>query len=96
MAKAADVPVGGGKEIKDPVTGDPAWVLQLSAGEFTTVNAVCPHQQCTVRFVSAKDGFACPCHASQFSSTGALRKGPATRGLTAIDVRVVDGVVERG
>jgi len=96
LAKVADVPVGGGKEVTDPVSGDPAWVLQLAAGTFTAFSAVCPHQQCAVRFVSAKDGFACPCHSSQFTAAGKLRQGPATRGLTPITVEVIDGVVKRG
>jgi len=96
VAKTADVPVGGGKEVKDPVSGDPAWVLQLESGAFTAFSAVCPHQGCAVNFESARDGFACPCHGSRFSATGELRRGPATRGLTPIAVHAADGVVTLG
>ena len=64
-------------------------------GQFTAYSAVCPHQQCTVGFVSAKDGFACPCHGSRFAADGKLLQGPATRGLTAIPVTVADGAVRR-
>jgi len=95
LVAAADVPVGSAKQVKDPTDGEPAWVLQLSAGQFTALSAVCPHQQCTVGFVSASTGFACPCHGSRFAADGKLLGGPATRGLTAIAVTVTDGAVRR-
>jgi Rieske Fe-S protein len=87
------VSVGSAKQVKDPKNGDPAWVLQLSAGQFSAFSAVCPHQQCTIGFVSPSEGFACPCHGSRFSAEGKLLQGPATRGLTAIPVTVTDGAV---
>jgi thiosulfate dehydrogenase [quinone] large subunit len=95
IVAAAAVAVGKGKQVKDPKTGDPAWVLQLTAGQFTAYDAICPHQGCTVGFVSAKEGFACPCHGSRFAADGKLVGGPATRGLTAIPVTVTDGAVRR-
>jgi thiosulfate dehydrogenase (quinone) large subunit len=94
LAKTADVPVGGGKQITDPQTDDPAWVLQLTPGAFTAYDAVCPHQGCPVTFVSPSDGFRCPCHGSTFAANGSLTNGPATRGLSAIPVRV-DGTQVR-
>jgi thiosulfate dehydrogenase [quinone] large subunit len=95
LVPASDVPVGGGKQVTDPDSGDATWVLQLTTGQFTAYDAVCPHQGCPVQFVSASDGFSCPCHGSRFSSTGKLEQGPATRGLKAIGVQVVDGAVKR-
>jgi thiosulfate dehydrogenase (quinone) large subunit len=95
LVKAADVPVGGGKQVDDAVSGDPTWVLQLSSGDFTAYDATCPHQGCAVNFVSPSDGFACPCHGSQFTAAGALVSGPARRGLTAVPVAVADGIVRR-
>jgi thiosulfate dehydrogenase [quinone] large subunit len=90
LVQTADVPVGGATKVTDPGTDDPTWVLQLRAGQFTAFDAVCPHQGCTVDFVSAATGFSCPCHGSRFDSTGKVLNGPASRGLTAIPV-VVDG-----
>jgi thiosulfate dehydrogenase [quinone] large subunit len=88
LATTAQVPVGGGKQITDPVTGDPTWILQLSAGQFTAYDAVCPHQGCPVMFVSASNGFHCPCHGSTFAADGSLISGPATSGLHAVAIRV--------
>ena len=96
LVSASAVAVGGATQVKDPVSGEAAWVLQLSAGQFTALNASCPHQGCAVNFVSARDGFACPCHGSRFSSQGQLVQGPATKGLSRIPVAVVDGSVRRG
>jgi thiosulfate dehydrogenase [quinone] large subunit len=93
LVATSAVSVGKAKQVKDPVSGDPAWVLQLTAGQFTCLNATCPHQGCAVNFVSPSDGFACPCHGSRFSADGKLLGGPATRGLTSIPVTVVDGSV---
>jgi thiosulfate dehydrogenase [quinone] large subunit len=95
LVAASAVKVGGAKQVKDPKSGDPAWVLQLSSGEFSAYSAICPHQQCTVGFVSASAGFACPCHGSRFGADGELLQGPATRGLTSIAVTVTDGTVRR-
>ena len=88
LATTSQVPVGGGKQTTDPVTGDPTWILQLSAGRYTAYDAVCPHQGCPVTFVSPSDGFHCPCHGSTFAADGALISGPATSGLRAIPIRV--------
>ena len=86
LVAAADVPVGGGKEVTDPTSGEQVWVLQLDAGQYTALNSKCPHQGCAVSFVSKSGGFQCPCHGSKFSSTGALVSGPATTGLTSVPV----------
>ena len=56
-------------------------------------SAVCPHQGCTVSDVA--DGLiGCPCHGSNFNAdTGAVVRGPATRGLSPIAITVRDGTV---
>ena len=88
LATTSQVPIGGGKQTTDPVTGDPTWILQLSAGHYPAYDAVCPHQGCPVTFVSPSDGFHCPCHGSTFAADGSLISGPATSGLHAIPIRV--------
>ncbi len=93
LAGVSDVPVGGGVQVTDESTGDPAWVLQLEPGRFTAYDAVCPHAGCTVTFVSANAGFACPCHQSLFDAKGALLSGPAPTGLKPIPVTVAGGEV---
>lgn len=90
LTGAAKVPVGGARKVTNSSTADTVWVLQLQKGRFTAYDAICPHQGCPVSFVSAGDGFACPCHGSRFDSQGHVINGPAQRGLTQIPV-VLDG-----
>jgi thiosulfate dehydrogenase (quinone) large subunit len=93
LAQASDVPVGGAVQVRDPNTGHQDWVLQLSPGQFSALDATCPHQGCTVNFDSAATGFTCPCHGSRYDATGKLLRGPATTGLTAVPVKVTGGEV---
>ena len=87
VGPARDVAVGGGATFTDPRTGDPAVVVQPSSGTFVAFDAVCPHEGCTVAYFPQDKLFVCPCHGSRFNSeTGALVKGPATRGLTPITI----------
>jgi thiosulfate dehydrogenase [quinone] large subunit len=83
------VPVGGATAVTLASVDEPAWVLQLQPGRFTAFDARCPHQGCSVRFVSAAEGFVCPCHQSRFGADGHRIDGPAPSGLLAIPVQLV-------
>lgn len=93
LAQAADVPVGGAKQVDDPVTGKPVWVLQLSAGKYTALDAACPHQGCAVTFESASSGFVCPCHRSTFTAAGVVQHGPAATNLVPVPISESAGVI---
>jgi menaquinol-cytochrome c reductase iron-sulfur subunit len=56
-------------------------------------SAVCPHLGCSVDRASGRDGFACPCHASAFTTDGARQSGPSPRDLDELSTRIEDGVV---
>lgn len=83
----AKVPVGGAASAT--LDGKPVVVAQPKAGKVVAFSATCPHQGGTV---APGDGvFKCPLHSSTFDeTTGERLSGPATSGLTEIDV-VVDG-----
>ncbi|WP_242608648.1 Rieske (2Fe-2S) protein [Actinomadura formosensis] len=87
IAKAADVPVGGGK-----IYGtEKVVVTQPAQGAFKAFTAVCPHQGCTVGSV-ANGLIRCPCHGSEFKiADGAVTKGPATKPLLEYPVQVKNG-----
>ena len=92
LGPSSDVPVGGAAPFTDPASGDPGLVLQPATGTFVAFSAICPHAGCTVAFARSSDIIACPCHGSEFNPrTGAVERGPATRGLTAIPVTASDG-----
>jgi nitrite reductase/ring-hydroxylating ferredoxin subunit len=90
LAAAADVPDGGGLIVE---SGGQPLVLTKSGDTIKAYSAVCPHQGTTVG--APKSGtITCPNHGSQFSSTdGSLKKGPATKGLTNVPVKVEGGQV---
>src|SRR3954452_8989992 len=77
LARLDDVPTGGGLVLdarKVVLTRD-------AAGTVRGFTATCPHQGCTVSDVQGGH-IDCPCHGSRFdAATGAVVRGPATRGL---------------
>ncbi|MFC9299420.1 Rieske (2Fe-2S) protein [Streptomyces sp. NPDC057011] len=90
IAKAADVPVGGGTILKE----EKLVVTQPTAGSFRCFTAVCTHQGCLVNKVEAGT-IDCPCHGSKFQATdGAVAHGPATKPLAEKKITVAaDGSI---
>jgi Rieske Fe-S protein len=81
----AEVPVGGA--VTATAGGKDILVAQPTAGQVVAFSSVCPHQGCKVAPVGSQ--FECPCHQSRFAfADGAVTKGPATKGLTTVDVSV--------
>lgn len=79
------VPLAQNQALSQPngmilVSSARALVIRLSATEYRAMTSVCTHEACTV---SQFDGnrLTCPCHGSQFSTTGGVVTGPATRSL---------------
>ncbi|MBZ4375128.1 Rieske 2Fe-2S domain-containing protein [Corallococcus interemptor] len=70
-------PSGYGKRI---------FVFKLDDGSYSAVDADCPHQHCEVGFEASIDELLCPCHASTFTKTGVVTKGPATSDLKKFTV----------
>lgn len=88
LVATADVPVDSGVIVDSGQTK--VVVTQPTDGEFVGLSAVCPHQNCLVNKVEGTT-IICPCHGSEFSITdGAVIQGPATTGLTPVEV-TVDG-----
>ena len=90
LVATKDVPVGGGVLVQDSKI-----VVQPRSGTFRAFSATCPHQGFTVPAPAPGSPIMqCPGHNSQFkASDGSLVRGPATRGLTAIPVKVQKGYV---
>lgn len=87
VAKAADIPVGGGKTIAD----SKVVVTQPQQGAFKAFSAICTHQGCLVNKV-ANGVIKCPCHGSEFKiGDGSVAHGPASRPLKEYQVQVKNG-----
>jgi cytochrome b6-f complex iron-sulfur subunit len=67
----------GGSVLKSGVI-----VAQPSAGTYVALSSSCTHQGTTVYYDSASGRFICPNHGANYSITGSVLQGPATRSLT--------------
>jgi Rieske Fe-S protein len=85
LAKLSEVPVGASRVIG--VSGKRIALTRTAQDKVVGFSANCTHQGCEL---AAGDGaLTCPCHQSRFdASTGQVTKGPATRPLDAIQVKV--------
>jgi cytochrome b6-f complex iron-sulfur subunit len=83
LGPASNYPLGARTVLPDV----PALLIHDESG-FSALSLVCPHLGCVVE--SQVDGFACPCHGSQYAPDGSLRRGPATQSLAALRVEVTD------
>ncbi len=55
-------------------------VARTAQDTFVAVNAICTHQNCTITNYS-NSTYTCPCHGSQFNTSGQVTKGPANTTL---------------
>jgi len=87
LAALDDIPVGGARDVVDPVTNGPACLVRTGERTVTGFSAICPHAGCPVG--RQREQFICPCHESVFDGrTGARRSGPATRDLDRLPIAV--------
>lgn len=48
-----------------------------TAASWICVSQRCTHSGCSVDYEGSTNSFSCPCHGSQFASSGAVTQGPA-------------------
>jgi cytochrome b6-f complex iron-sulfur subunit len=67
-------------------------VAHTAQDTFVAVTSQCTHQTCTItRYASPS--YVCPCHGSQFSPTGQVVSGPASRPLTQLRTQFNSGLL---
>jgi nitrite reductase/ring-hydroxylating ferredoxin subunit len=59
---------------------------------FNVLTAVCTHEACTITGFSGSQ-FVCPCHGSEFTTSGAVARGPAARSLQSFPSQFANGVL---
>jgi cytochrome b6-f complex iron-sulfur subunit len=67
-------------------------VARTAQNSFTALTATCTHEGCTITGFSSSQ-FVCPCHGSQFTTSGAVAAGPATRALQQYATQFTNGVL---
>ena len=69
----------GGAALVRSSAGD-VLAYRTAQDAFAAVTAMCTHEACTITGINAQT-YVCPCHGSQFTITGSVLSGPATRSL---------------
>ncbi len=67
-------------------------VAHTAQDSFVALNGMCTHQACTITGFGSGT-FVCPCHGSQFDTTGRVIAGPAPRALAQHQTQFANGVL---
>jgi cytochrome b6-f complex iron-sulfur subunit len=67
-------------------------VSRSATDTFVALTAICTHEQCTI---TGFDGsrYVCPCHGSQYNTSGSVVMGPASRALQQFPTAFASGVL---
>lgn len=80
----------GDRALAQGLKGDPTYVIVTEDEEIASygLNAVCTHLGCVVPWNESEGKFICPCHGSQYDSTGKVVRGPAPLSLALVNTKV--------
>lgn len=82
----------GERELAQGLKGDPTYIVVQEDQTIANygINAVCTHLGCVVPWNGGENKFICPCHGSQYDSTGKVVRGPAPLSLALAHATVTD------
>jgi cytochrome b6-f complex iron-sulfur subunit len=85
----------GERVLAQGLKGDPTYIVVESSSAIANygINAVCTHLGCVVPWNASENKFMCPCHGSQYDSTGKVVRGPAPLSLALVHANVGDDKV---
>jgi cytochrome b6-f complex iron-sulfur subunit len=73
----------GERQLVQGLKGDAYWLVLDDKKEFRpyAINGVCTHLGCIAPWNAAQNKYMCPCHGSQYDTTGMVIRGPAPLSL---------------
>jgi Rieske Fe-S protein len=74
-------------------TKDAGAVISNTANGLIALAPICTHQGCTTSWNAATQSLNCPCHGAQFSSSGAVLRGPTRTPLARYALQIKNGHV---
>lgn len=82
----------GDRTLAQGLKGDPTYIVVQNDGNLADygINAVCTHLGCVVPWNGNENKFICPCHGSQYDSTGKVVRGPAPLSLALVHADVTE------
>ncbi len=92
----AEHPNEGDRALAQGLKGDPTYIV-VEGNEAIRdygINAVCTHLGCVVPWNIAENKYKCPCHGSQYDSTGKVIRGPAPLSLPLVHATVEEDKVK--
>jgi Rieske Fe-S protein len=69
-------------------------IVRTEESAAVVLDRTCTHAGCKVGELESSGVTSCPCHGSQFDSTGAVVRGPASRALKKYEATVKGDVIE--
>lgn len=85
----------GDRALAQGLKGDPTYLVVSDDRGLRDygINAVCTHLGCVVPWNNSENKYICPCHGSQYDTTGKVVRGPAPLSLGLVHAAVVDDKV---
>jgi cytochrome b6-f complex iron-sulfur subunit len=82
----------GDRTLAQGLKGDPTYIVVENDKTLADygINAVCTHLGCVVPWNNSENKFMCPCHGSQYDSTGKVVRGPAPLSLALVHATVTE------
>jgi cytochrome b6-f complex iron-sulfur subunit len=68
-------------------------IINTGSGTYSALSSICTHQGCSVEYNSTTGNVQCPCHGSEFATTGSVVKGPAASPLQKFPVSVSGNIL---
>jgi len=85
LNEIVELAIGEAKVVK--YEGHAIALYKDEKGKLHAVSPTCTHVKCTVNWNDAEKSWDCPCHGARYDSDGAVLTGPATKGLTPIELK---------
>ncbi len=83
----------GGAALVRASTGPGAFLVVRTAQDaFNAMTAICTHEACEVSGFP-NSTFVCPCHGSQYTTSGTVQAGPATQSLRRFQTQFTNSVL---
>jgi Rieske Fe-S protein len=73
-------------------SGQQFFLVARSGDAFTAFTAICTHEQCVITGFQSGT-FICPCHGSQYNTSGRVQAGPATQNLRQFNTQFTNNVL---
>ncbi|GAC1461490.1 MAG: cytochrome b6-f complex iron-sulfur subunit [Chamaesiphon sp.] len=92
VSKFLDSHTEGDRVLAQGLKGDPTYMVVEDNKAIANygINAVCTHLGCVVPWNISENKFMCPCHGSQYDSTGKVVRGPAPLSLALVHATVTE------